>query len=390
MTVNATIGVLHTIDTTGPGGAETVFRQLATGLDPARFRSVVAITGEGWLADDLRAHGVTPVMLPGGRRRMSVRYLRALVGLIRRERIDVVQAHLFGTAVYASIAGLLTRRPVVATLHGSVDVDPADRVLALKFALLRAGLSAAVFVSDALRDGLAAGGVLPAGRCRRIYNGVDVARYRGIDRASARERLGAGDGEILLGALGNIRPAKDYGVLLEAMARLVDGPQGHRFRLVIAGQPDRHGLHEALLRRRDELGLGERVAFTGHCTDVPGLLGALDAFVLSSASEGLSIATLEAMAAGVPVVATRCGGPEEIVSHGETGWLVPAGDPAALATGLARVAGDPDLSARLAASGLARVRAEFSLEAMTGAYAGVYEQALARNGSCAPAPGWLP
>ncbi|MQM39917.1 N-acetyl-alpha-D-glucosaminyl L-malate synthase [wastewater metagenome] len=379
MTANATIGVLHTIDTTGPGGAETVFREVARRLDPARFRSVVAIPGEGWLAQDLRAHGLHPEWLRDARRGWSLRYLTDLVRLVRRQRIDVIHAHLFGASVYASVAGLLTRRPVVATFHGDVDIDPEDRAIGAKFALIRAAVPYTVCVSERLRSSLTAPGRIPAGRCMRIPNGVDVDRYAAATTLK-RQRGHSADGTVVIGALGNIRPAKDYGGLLRAIAILAARTDGPRFRLVIAGQPDRAGLYESLLAERAALGLDDRVSFIGHCADVPEFLAGLDLFVMGSVSEGLPVAVLEAMASGVPVVATRCGGPEEALRDRESGVLVPPRDPAALAGAIVWLADEPERARALAGQALADVHARFSMEAMVGAYEGLYEQLAARAG----------
>ncbi|EQD46462.1 Glycosyl transferase, group 1 domain protein, partial [mine drainage metagenome] len=151
---------------------------------------------------------------------------------------------------------------------------------------------------------------------------------------SIRRALDLPADAILVGAIGNIRAAKDYGNLLHAARALVD--RSDRFRVVVAGQ---YGgtLADDLMRLRSQLGLEERVFFLGLRADVATVLHNLDLFVLSSRSEGFSIACVEAMACGIPVVATRCGGPEEILDA-RTGILVPAGNPSALADAVHRIA----------------------------------------------------
>lgn len=369
------INVLHTIDTTGPGGAETVFRELALGLDPDKYRSFVAVAGEGWLHDDLRRHGLKPYLVPGQDRSFSLSYLWALVRLIRRHDIHVVQSHLFGSNVYCSLAGLLTRTPVVSTFHGVVDVNAQDPRLRLKFRLINAGSRHVVFVSDFLRHQMLDVAPLNPSKCVRIYNGIDLRRYRGPVSQDLRVQLGLDVDAVLVGALGNIRRSKGYDVLLQAAARLNEREPG-RYHVVIGGQPDRGGLYDALLEQRRSLGLEDHVHFLGHLEDAAGFLQQLDVFVLSSTSEGLSIATLEAMAASVPVVCTRSGGPEEIVTDGVTGLLVSPGDPRELAEALARTADDPTGREHRARQARELVEAEFSLAAMVGEYSRLYASSL--------------
>lgn len=366
------INVLHTIDTTGPGGAERVFRELAVRADPARFRPHVAVNGPGWLHDDLLRHGLTPLRLPAKGETGRLGYLRALVALVRRLDIQVVQAHLLGAALYGSLTTLLTGVPVVATLHGTVDLGPAtDRLATLKCHLVGRGARRIVFVSDYLRRHFARTTPLAGRNCLRIYNGIDLARYRRADGGHLRRELGLGPGDTLVGAVGNIRPAKGYDVLLRAAARL----RGHgpRFKFVIAGDGGRGGLLDELLALRRQLGLEQDVVFLGYRDDTAALLSQLDLYVLASTSEGLSIATLEAMACAVPVVCTRSGGPEELVRHGETGLLVPPGDPEALAEALLRLAGHPAQARRLADAGQRFAHANFDVRHMVDAYGALYE-----------------
>jgi len=367
--------VLHTIETTGPGGAETVFRELAARLDHRRFRAVVAVTGTGWLYDDLCAHGLQPRLLGGRGRAFSVDYLHSLVRVIRRERVDLVQSHLFGSSVYCALAGLLTRRPVIATLHGTVDVDRADRWLAAKLAAIKVGVARVVCVSDALERDILAATSLPPRQCMRIYNGIDMARYAHGAGTRLRRELGLDDDTILVVSVGNIRPAKGYEHLLAAAAMLRDRLPG-RFHFAIAGQPDRAGLQEQLQAEHRRLGLEGVVSFLGYRADTLELLRGADLYALSSTTEGFPLAPLEAMAVGLPVVATRSGGPEELIRDGQTGLLVPPGQPLALADAIARLADDRRLRRDLAAAAREMVCERFSIESMVARYAELYETTL--------------
>jgi glycosyltransferase involved in cell wall biosynthesis len=204
-----------------------------------------------------------------------------------------------------------------------------------------------------------------------IPNGVDIDRFHPGNRRALRDEIGIPANSILVGAVGNIRRPKGYDILLHAAHAL--HARSSRYRFVVIGECS-GSLHQDLLRLRSQLGLDRVFHFLGMREDVPTLLPSLDVFALSSHTEGFSIACVEAMACGVPVVATRCGGPDEIVEHESSGLLVPPNDPMALADAIHRVAMDEALGNRLASQGLARARSRFTLGTMLASY-----EALVRN-----------
>jgi glycosyltransferase involved in cell wall biosynthesis len=363
------ITVLNLIDTGGPGGAETVFLQIASGLDVSRFRSVAAVSHDGWLAERLRAKGIEPLIIPASGS-VYIGYLRALARAARRYRADVIAAHLYGTAIYASLAGRLIGVPVVAILHGQSDVEDTGRLRTSKAAILRLGPSKVVFVSNALRTSLVSRLRLVESRCVVIPNGVDTDLFQPGRDCRIRSQIGVPEDAILVGAIGNVRPAKGYEVLLHAARILVK--RSERFYFVIAGECS-GSLGAELLELRDRLGLASRVTFLGLRSDVDALLRNLDVFVLSSLSEGFSIACVEAMACGLPVVATRCGGPQEILDE-RTGVLVKPNDPDELADAIWRVVFSDLLTAGLAAAGRKRVLDEYSLPKMLTRYEAVFAE----------------
>lgn len=360
--------VLHVIDTTGPGGAETVFVDLAARLDPARYRSLALIRGPGWVQRTLAARGVETLVMDC-KGSFNLRYLRDLVMLIRRRNIDVIQSHLFGSNVYCAMAGMVARCPVVATFHGAVDIGGSERLPGVKSALVRMGSSRIVAVSRALAREIAGRIAVPMDRMDVVYNGIDTRLFglRGSHRL--KDQLGLPAGSVLLGALGNIRSAKDYPTLIEAFAAVAARlPEVH---LVIAGEGSGRLLAD-LHAQRVALALTTRVHFTGFVEDPVEYLGNLDVFVLSSRSEGFSIATIQAMAAGLPVVATRSGGPQEIISNGENGLLVDPGQPAELAQALESLLMAPERRAALAAAAQQSVRARFDIADMVERYQSFY------------------
>jgi glycosyltransferase involved in cell wall biosynthesis len=357
------ITVLSVIDTGGPGGAETVFLHTATRLDPTRFRSVAMISRAGWLVERVRENGVEPLIVSASGS-FHVGYLRTLLATIRQHKVDVIAAHLYGSAIYASLAGLISGIPVISILHGQSDVSQSARFANLKAAIVRRGSRRAVFVSENLRKDLAARLRLPASLCRVIPNGVDTNVFQPGRDTSIRRELGLSDDTIIVGAVGNIRKPKAYDVLLNAAASVLG--RSDRVHFVIAGEGS-GALYDELLQLRSRLGIERQVTFLGLRADVATVMRNIDIFALSSRTEGFSIACIEAMACGAPVVSTRCGGPEQILNE-RCGILVPVDNAGELAEAIHRLVLDGELRRRLAAAGVQRAREEFSLGRMLSRY----------------------
>lgn len=362
--------ILHIIDTTGPGGAETVFIDLISHLPAQKYRSIVVIRGKGWVYEELGRRGIEPILLDA-KGSFNWRYLKSLVSLIHREKVDLIQSHLLGSNIYASLAGLLSRTPVVATFHGMVDVAEKERLLSLKFAAINYGAVAIVAVSKDLRDNIVNRTSLRADKTTVIYNGINTEDFNHPRSNRLRQQFGWGEDEIIVGSLGNIRPAKAYDVLLQVAALLKENKRSYRF--VIAGH-GKGSLYKKILNLRSELKLDEQVQFLGFNDDPADFLSNLDMFVLSSSSEGFSIATIQAMAAGLPVIATRSGGPQEIITDGENGCLIAPASSQEIADALITLASDASLCRRLSDAGRRHVASTFDILAMVEAYEDIYRR----------------
>jgi glycosyltransferase involved in cell wall biosynthesis len=222
-------------------------------------------------------------------------------------------------------------------------------------------------VSNDLRRHLVQSG-FPGGRVGVLYNGIQPGKPTDAHaRALARQSLGLGDAEFVVGTVARLNPVKDLGLLVDAFGELFGlCPKAH---LVIIGDgPERPELE----RRARELGYADYVLFAGHRDDARQLLPALDVYVNSSITEGMSVTILEAMAAGLPVVATRAGGNPELVDDGVTGLLVQVRSAADLAHGLRRLLASPADRAAMGAGGRAKLVAEFSLDRMVQQYFRAY------------------
>jgi glycosyltransferase involved in cell wall biosynthesis len=359
--------ILHVIDTTGPGGAEMVFIELADRLRRRGFRSVVLIRGPGWVHDQLVARGLEPYVFDA-KGSFNWRFLREMLRVIRREKVDVIQSHLLGSNVYCAMAGLLARKRVIATFHGMVDVGPRERFRGLKLWLMNRGVTRFVAVSKNLRDVIDREGLLNPAKCEVIYNGIDLSRYGKTGSRELRERLGLADDAILIGSLGNVRPAKGYDLLVRAARRVLDNFSSVHF--VIAGDP-KSSLQRQLDALTRELSVDNNVHFLGFCNNSAAYLAQLDYFLLTSTSEGLSIATIEAIATGLPALVTRCGGPEEIVTP-DVDALMAAPESIAIAESILRLLSRPDLADRLSRIGRETAHKRFGIDTMLDSYAALY------------------
>lgn len=308
--------ILHLIDTTGPGGAETIFTQLAAYTQNQGFRSIAVIRGPGWVQRELERLGVeTRVINCKGS--FNISFLRSLRDIIRTEEIDLIQAHLLGSSLYGSLAGLWTSTPVISTFHGHVDVSPNERLRLLKFLIIQLGSKSIVAVTQKLRDMLIRVPTVFASKVITIPNGIDTTLYAPGPAAPLRRDYGVPHNAIMIGCLGNVRSAKNYSLALETLKDLND--RGVDARLFIAGD-DTNSLAEEHKQYAKELNIEDQVVWLGFYKDTPAFLNAIDIFLLSSSSEGHPLAITQAMATGVPIVATQCG-VEEILTNSETALL---------------------------------------------------------------------
>jgi len=366
-----TTTVLHMSSSSGPGGAEAVVAGLASGLDPARYRSVVCLFRDGWLRERCDRLGLETHIVPM-RGMLDLGWFRRFRALLRGRDVALIHAHEFGANTYGTLAGRLGGLPVVATVHGrSYFTDRGRRRLAYRLVSRAATM---VAVSEDIKRFVVEATGAATDRVRVVHNGIAPATpLTEGERAGLRAELGIQPEDRVVTVVGSLYPVKGHRYLLEAAPRILRACPTAVF--LIAG---RGACERELRAQARELDIEPRVRFLGLRGDVPGLLAIADVFVLPSLSEGLSIALLEAMAAGRPVVTTRVGGNPELVVDGETGVLVPPADVERLASALVGVLSDAATARRLGENGLRRVRSRFSIDGMVTAYQAIYEAALAR------------
>jgi glycosyltransferase involved in cell wall biosynthesis len=342
------------------GGAENMLWHFLTGLDKERIKPLVVFFQGGPFEREIAGIGLETAVIPTGRLREvrnTSRAIKALAGILEREQPDLLlnwspKAQLYGARA-AARAGLRNR--VAWWQHGLPEVHWIDRLAtALPARAVGCSSNASARVQERLR---------PRRRTFVVHPGIPLPGSNSGDGAAAQ--LGIPESRTVLGILGRLQPWKGQDRFLQAVALLRErGLDVHG--LIVGGDsfnlsPEYAASLEPLARR---LGLAERVTITGYVEEPWPYLRAMDIFINASEAEPFGIAILEAMAAGVPVVAVGDGGPAEIIEPQQTGVLVDSGSPESLADGAAPLIEDSALRARLSAAASERARTRFSAAAM--------------------------
>lgn len=361
--------LLQVVPSLNLGGMEQVVIQLSRSIDRDRFDvRVLCLRSEGPFAEELREAGIPVRLLArprgGGPDYFAFSRLRAV---LREERIEVMHTHNTEAMLTAGLAGALARVPtMVHTDHAREFPDKLRYMVAEH--LVSHAYYRVVGVSTHTTTALERHEKIPRRKLVTIPNGVDPTPYtRAAEPLEVKRALGiAGRGPVL-GIAAKLRPEKRIEDLIEALSYLrLYFPE---IVLLIAGVG---GEEEKLRRTAAEHGVADSVHFLGMRRDIPDILHALDLMVLPSSREGTPMILLEALAAGVPVVATRVGGIPEIITHGLNGSLVEPLQPGALAREITRLLHDPELRARYRHEGRRTFDERFSARAMARRYEALY------------------
>jgi glycosyltransferase involved in cell wall biosynthesis len=368
------VKIQHVITTLDVGGAEVhLLSQVRGQVERGHEVRVAYLKGDGSLTPEFEAAGASEVL------RVSP------LGLVSRIRAaELVHSHLLKADMLAALLALLalsTKKlvsskhnderallnPLFSRIHGLLGRLPQRTIILSKHVV-------GFFVEH---------GRLSAARLRQIYYGLDpvpfetAARLEPDERAPRRAELGIGPDDCVLICVARFAPQKRHDLLLEsfakARAQLGDAGPGELRLLLVGGDPFGDGRPRAEAEAA-RLGLGDSVSFLGIRRDVPALYGLADVFVMYSEWEGLGLVFLEAMAAGLPVVATGVSAVPEVVLDGKTGWLAPFGDTDAMAEAFVALARDLDRRLALGEAGHARVLDVFDLDRMVDATLEVYRE----------------
>jgi len=363
--------VVHILSSFGIGGQERVAFDLAV----SQLRAGCHVTAlslapppDGPLAGELRAAGIAVDRVARPRPGLDPMLILRLARWMRRHRIELVHTHNRMALIYGAPAARLARARVVHTKHGN---NPKGGTRLLAGNLAARCVDAFVAVSPETAAFARKRSEVDERRLLVIPNGIELGRFHPAPAARDRVRreLGIAAGAWVIGTVGRVAVEKNQALLLRAAAPLL----GQNTRLVIAGDGPLLPVVSELAR---SLRIADFVHLLGARSDVPDVLNALDTFVLSSDTEGLPLVVLEAMATGVPVLSTRVGGVPTVLDDGETGFLVPIGDEAALRDRLIRLRDDPAASRACGERGRAAAIMRFSAARMQRDYLALYTRVL--------------
>jgi glycosyltransferase involved in cell wall biosynthesis len=364
--------VVHVIGALRIGGAERQLTNYLLAADKQEFRhTVMCLSARGELAPAVVDAGVeVEVLRP--RWRFAPWSVMRFARWLREQEVTIVHTHMHAAAFWGRTAGCLARTPVLVTTEHGRELWKGPVRLGIDRLLTRVTSRHIAVSQDGLELRLRRERVAPE-RIILIPNGVRVPRGPGDAVAAARMRreLGIAPGCALIGSVGRVVAAKGYENMLAALPGLLRKHPGLRW--LVVGDGDER---ERLQRLAAERGLGEVVVWAGMRDDVPDLLQAMDLWVMSSLREGLPVALLEAMAAGLPIVATSVGGIPDAVTDGREARLVPPGDARALGDAIAACLDDPDLAARLGRRAQQRVREQYSIESVARRIETVYREEI--------------
>jgi glycosyltransferase involved in cell wall biosynthesis len=371
-------------------GAQQSLFLLISKLDERRFHPIFLGPAEGELPRRLRAARIETIILPPDREiapyggallraspwnkaRLLIPYMKyalRVARILRDKSVDIVHCNSIRSLLMVAPAARMGGIPLIWHLRLNLELGLWNRVG-------RRLANRIIVVSDSLRRDFPAGAGL-ADKFVVVPNGVDPAAFAArSDRFQARDELGINPEWSVVGMAGSITERKGQLLLLQAATRVVKVFPHVKF-VLIGRTNDAHDEEYAAKLRGyiDHMGLTENVRFMGWCADMPQVLSALDLFVLPSSNEGLPRSILEAMAAGVPVVATNVGGNAELVATERTGLLVPPRDPDALAAAIEQLLRAPDLAREMGRAGRLTVEQHFSVRAAALGVERVFDQLL--------------
>ena len=321
----------------------------------------ISLTGDGPMAQRFAQAGIETHVLhrstkvPG----LDIGLVWRLACLLRREQVDILHCHNTFSKLYGTLAALASGTKAVIVTQHAVDYNGRGQQCDLT-TFVNPFVSQFLTVSEHVLSAACKTRKIVRERSLVLYNGIDTSRF-------APQTQKANDDRVTIGCVGRLSKEKRHDILLEALSQI---QTSLRPSLVLVGDgPTRQNL-ESQIQDSD---LANHVRLLGTCHDVPSLLKDFDIFVLASDTEGLPVALLEAMATGLPVIATRVGGVPELIADGVNGILVPPGGPQELAEAIDQLVRNPELRHRLGAAGRERAVKQFNIQATVGKHEELYK-----------------
>ncbi len=367
------IKVAHLINHLSPAGKEMGIVKLLNRMDPQRFQGYLVVFDKVW--DTLSLDVEKSELIAINKKKGNDPLLPFKVAKILRSRkIDILHTHAWGTLVEGILGAKLARTPVI--IHGEHGTfhktGKRKKVQNLFWRWADYRLS----VSGILARNLEKTIELPENSFETILNGVDTDKFKpnAEDRARVRAELGIREDTVLIGTVGRTIKVKNHPLMIEAAHILKD--RGLPFKMVVVGDSPFYSIREEMEEKIKKYRLSDTVEFLGNRSDVERVMNAFDIFVLPSLSEGCSNVIQEAMATGLPVIATNVGGNPELVSDGRTGFLFTSEDADDFAAKMETLVCNPALRKQFGEASREDALQRFSLDVMVKAYEDFYLKAM--------------
>jgi glycosyltransferase involved in cell wall biosynthesis len=368
------IKILFGLSQLGRGGLELQVLELCKGLSKDKFLIYCLPL---WPIYDLEEEFVkTGVQIIKIHKKASfdLSILLRLIKFLKREKIDIVHTWIFTSNTWTRTAAILNNIPVIIASERSVDTwkkfphKIVDRLLSKKTDLIISN-SKAVY-EFVISEGIS------ANKCNIIYNGVDIEKANNNNKSPniIKDEINIPLDKIIIGIVANFNPQKDYNNFVHAANLILKNRDDVHFLTVGIG-PELNSILELTINFR----INNRFTFLGSRNDIPNVLSVMDIFTLTSTREGFSNAILEAMAVGLPIVATDVGGNAEAVVDGETGFIVPPNDPEELALALIKLIESPKLRKNFGEGGKRRTKLHFDSTTMVETYSKLYLDLINRK-----------
>ncbi|MEO6053819.1 MAG: glycosyltransferase [Chthoniobacterales bacterium] len=367
------IRVLHVVDSLDLGGAQTVILQIAQHLDRERFSMEVAtMHGRGFFTDKLEKEGIRVHCL--ARSKYVPFYIPNFIRLITTQKFDVFHFHLFGANWIAKpLAALMGNRALIAHDHCNDNYRSAQPLHIWLDRLTNLASAKILAVSDSTARFLTEIEKIDPAKVLYLKNGIDTVRFQPAGeeiRKINRQKLGLPQDAVVVGGVGRFHPQKNFSLFLEIAALMRNQP--HVFFALAGTGPE----EEALRQKAADLGLGERLVFTGLISDMPALYSALDVLLLTSRYEGMPMTILEAMASGIPAVGSNLDGVKEIITDGRNGFLAESGNTTEFAEKLTVLTANPDIRRAMGAAARSHILSHYNISGMVSSLETLYKEAV--------------
>ena len=364
--------ILFLIETGGPGGAEKMLLNLVTHIDRSRFYPFVCLTKKGWLYEKLINYKIKTYIIKT-KAKFDFLWSIRLAKLVLEKNINLIHTHLPDANFYGALTSLITKCPQIATEHG--DIHHMQRRLVFIFKYFFTGIVAkkVIAVSNFTAQRLKT--IINSKKISVIYNGINLDIFKiHLDKKTIRKKLGVPEDAIIIVCIANFYPVKGHYILLKAFSIIKDKiPNAY---VICAGKGE---LKNELVSKVQSLGLKDRFLILGFREDIPELLIASDIFVLPSFSEAFPMSLLEAMGAGLPVIATNVGGVPELVEDGKSGFIVNPGAAEELVEKILFLVKNKTLIKKMGSYGKNIILNSFDVKRMVLNYQNIYKEIIQKN-----------